>query len=57
VPFEAFWREEREKVVAGEMHEFVSDAYAELNDFSPAFRQEFREFWQMPDDIEGANNG
>ena len=56
VPFEEFWREERQKVVGNEMHEFVADAYAELNAFSPAFKQEFHEFWQLPNETPGVGN-
>lgn len=53
VPFEEFWRAERERVRAGDLHEFVADAYQELTDFSAAFRREFRGFWQLGDGDEG----
>jgi acetone carboxylase alpha subunit len=47
VSFEEFWRTEREVVRSGELPQFLTDAYAELNGFSPSFREEFARFWQL----------
>jgi N-methylhydantoinase B/oxoprolinase/acetone carboxylase alpha subunit len=56
VPFEEFWRTERQGVVNGDMHEFVADAYAELKGFSTAFKQDFESFWQLDEETIGAEH-
>jgi acetone carboxylase, alpha subunit len=43
---------ERERILACDMIETVQRMYAESMRLSPRWAQEFREFWDLPEDFE-----
>jgi hypothetical protein len=52
VPVREWMKGERERVVAGEFIEPVKRMYAESIRLSDRWAQEFREFWELPDDFD-----
>jgi N-methylhydantoinase B/oxoprolinase/acetone carboxylase alpha subunit len=52
VPFQEWWRQERRKIMAKEnMATAVTDMWRSSMELSPAYGEEIRAFWQLPDDF------
>jgi acetone carboxylase alpha subunit len=53
VPTKDFLAKEREKVVEGKFAPIVKEMYNDSFENSPRFLQEYREFWDLPEDFAG----
>ena len=51
VPFEEFWKKEREELIEGvKFNESIERMYKDCFNLSEKFFKEFKEFWQLPED-------
>ena len=52
VPFQEWWRQERKRIMAKEnMATAVTDMWRSSMELTPAYGEEIRAFWQLPDDF------
>ncbi|MEW6440586.1 MAG: hydantoinase B/oxoprolinase family protein [bacterium] len=51
VPAREYWRQQREKILRGELHPAVREMYRESFSLSADFAREFKEFWQLAADF------
>jgi hypothetical protein len=52
VPFKDWWKQERQKVAAGEgMAEAVKGMWRSSMELSPDYGAELKAFWRLPDDF------
>jgi hypothetical protein len=52
LPFEEFWRQERQRIEEGQLAEPVRGMLRESMGLSQAWAQEFRAFWKLPEGFE-----
>lgn len=52
VPVEQWWRQQRQRLLAGELDPMLVEAYRSSFSLGPRFRREFLEFWGLPEDFE-----
>jgi hypothetical protein len=52
LPFEEFWRQERQRIEGRRLGEPVRRMFRESMSLSQAWAQEFRAFWKLPEGFE-----
>jgi acetone carboxylase alpha subunit len=52
LPYEEFWRRERQLIEGGQLSEPVRDMLRESMGLSQAWAQEFRAFWKLPESFQ-----
>jgi hypothetical protein len=59
VPVKEWWKKARQKLVEHDLDPLLQEMYGSSARLSPAFAQEFRDFWALPDDhaFEGDERG
>ncbi|MEM1587188.1 MAG: hydantoinase B/oxoprolinase family protein [Candidatus Bathyarchaeia archaeon] len=52
IPFEEFWKRERERILRKDLPESILKCYRESMKISERFKREFYDFWKLPEDFE-----